>query len=239
MKLLIATPCFGGQVCSDYVGALLGTLKWCASQHINAELYFLKNSSSIGYARNNCAAYAMRREVDKLLFIDADQVWTDDDTAAILESKRTLIGGTYPKKDFPMRLNFNPTEEHAAIMGGNNPRDPEHFADYAKFADSNGEIEVKHVPTGFLLIDRAVLEAVAKESPTYLSKENDSAEELRYWDMFPSGVLNGRYETEDFYFCSEARAYGHPPYLNVNVVIDHIGSLTYRMPKGLRAGAQR
>ena len=230
MRILIATPCFHSEIFADYAGSLLNTLKYCAAQSLEAELYFLKGSSSIGSARNTCASYAMRGAFDKLFFIDADQVWSPEQAGLLLSSKRTLVGGTYCKKEHPLRLNFNPLPEHGAKYG--KLQVPENYGKWAQQeADESGEVEVRHIPTGFMLIDCSVLHALKEGCPTYLSPDTPGEEDVRHYDFFPSGVLQGRYETEDWFFCSIAKEAGHAPYLQTKVIVDHLGLYNYRLER--------
>ncbi len=236
MKLLIATPCFGGLLHSDYICSLLTSLRILHNEGISCAVHHIKNESCIGRARNSCATFFLQGDFTHLLFIDADQVWLPQDILRIVRSKRTLVGGCYPKKDYPIDLNFTPQEEHAAYFpGGAKP--PELFAEYAKLADAEGEIPVQHLATGFMLIAREVFEALKPGCPTYSARQNQHDEHRTQWDFFPAGVMGGYYQTEDFSFCSQAREAGHPPYLNVHVVVDHIGSHTYQMPSVHRVGA--
>ncbi len=237
MKLLIATPAFSGQLTTDYVGSLLNTLRWCAEQKIETEVYFLKNESLISRARNNCASYFLSRDHDKLLFVDADQAWLPADLSKLLSSEHTLVGGTYCKKTLPWDINFTPLPEHEHYFPGG-AKSPESFLEYAELAkDTGGEIAVRHLPTGFMLISRTVLETMRGRTPSYLAKDNQHAEEKRHWDFFPAGVLSGQYESEDWFFCSEAAAAGHPPYLNTRVIVDHLGQFNYRISPSMRPPA--
>jgi hypothetical protein len=235
MKLLIATPAYGGLLTTDYAGSLLNSLRYCQEQKIEASVYFVKNESLISRARNNCASYFLRGDYDKLLFIDSDQGWTTRDLGRLLSSKRTLVGGTYPKKTFPCDLNFTPLSEHDSAHFPGKIRSADGFLKYvAAVADESGEAEVMHLATGFLLIDRSVFLALQNGCPSYLARDNQHAEETRQWDFFPAGVINGSYESEDFFFCSQAATAGHPPYLNTQVIVDHIGSFNFKLPGELR-----
>lgn len=234
MKVLIATPAYGGMLTTDYAGSLLNTLRWLSQQGIAAELYFMKNESLISRARNACASYFLKGDCDKLLFIDADQAWHPEDVGRLLRSSRTLVGGTYPKKTLPIDLNFTPLDSHALTYFPGGQKDMERYRSYAKEADAAGEIEVRHLATGFMLIDRKVLTDLKEGVPTYLGRDNQHAEEERRYDFFPAGVVRGSYESEDWFFCSQAREAGHPPYLNVHVIVDHIGPLTYSAPRDSR-----
>jgi hypothetical protein len=136
----------------------------------------------------------------------------------------------------PLGLNFNPLGEHTLKYGGS-IQQPDVFAEWARNeADpETGEIEVKHVATGFMCIDTQVFRDLIPGCPKYTSPDIPGEPDVTHYDLFPMGVLEGRRETEDFFFCSIAKEAGHPAYLNTRVIVDHIGQLTYRMPAVHRA----
>lgn len=237
MRLLIATPAFGGNLTTDYVGSLLNTLSAVKQNgtNVSIEVYFLKHESLISRGRNNCASYALKGGFDKMLFIDADQAWSPADFFALLNSERTLVGGTYCKKTLPWDLNFTPLAEHSEKFFPDGVKNVTRYSGYIKeTADANGEVEVRCLPTGFLLVDRKVLNSLEKGCPSYQTRDHQHAEVTEHRDYFPSGVINGAYESEDFFFCLQAREAGHIPYLNTRVIVDHLGQLNYRIPDLLR-----
>lgn len=234
MKILIATPCFGGNLDADFSGCLLNSLKHLGERGIHAEIYQVSNESYIGRARNNCAAFFLRGDYDKLLFIDADQTWRNDELDRLVDSKRTVVGGVYSKKTLPLDLNFTPLPAHSREFFPSGSKPPEAFLSYAKLADESGEIEVQHLATGFLMISREVFEALKEGCPSYLTKDNQHAEEVRHWEFFPCGVLQERLLTEDFFFCSQAREAGHPPYLSIYAMPGHIGKFNYSVSRAMR-----
>ncbi len=241
MRIMLCTPAYGGNLTTDYTGSLINSLNWLAQNKVQAEVYFLKNESLVSRARNNCASHFLRSDCDKLLFIDADQAWHPEDIQRLLSSKRTLVGGTYSKKILPWDLNFTPLPAHDVEFFPGKVRSPEAFLKYAtSVASAEGEAEVRHLATGFMLIDRSVLTSLKEgDVPTYLARDNHTAEEHRHWDFFPSGVTQGHYLSEDFFFCSQAKEAGHAPYLNVHVIVDHLGAgFNYSIPQSLHPEAR-
>lgn len=234
MRLLICTPCFNGNVESDFMGCLLNSLRSLSDYNVSAEVYLTKEMSFISLARNHCAAYFLLGDYDKLLFIDADQTWRPDELECLIRSKHSLVGGVYSKKTLPLDMNFTPLPEHAHYFpGGAKP--PESFLRYAnETADAEGEIEVQHLATGFMLIDRSVFESLKPGCPDYITKVNQHAEDIRHWDFFPGGVIQGKFLTEDYFFCSQAKEAGHPPYLSIYAMPGHIGKFNYQVPRDER-----
>lgn len=231
MKLLVATPAFGGMVTSQYLQSLVMTTAQLVSNGIGFALYTLENESLIPRARNKCAMYALEQGYDRLFFIDADMIFNYEQFRKILDSDKDIIAGTYPVKELPISINYNPLRE-SDYFGKSNIE--ENFKNFAKdSADESGEVEVLHVPTGFMSIKCSVLGKLVEDGRVkpYYYREAGSIEPQRAFEFFPCGEHNGEYESEDWAFCRIAREAGFKIYLNTQIVTGHTGNFHYRMSK--------
>lgn len=229
-SILLATPAYGGLLHSKYVKSLVSTCNDLAFRGIVHGLYIIPNESLISRARNRCAAFALRQGFERLMFIDADLGWKPADMDAILNSDKLVVGGTYPLKQFsPRRLAYNPHRE-ARFPDGIGMRSLEelqylkdHYADNA-----TGEVCVRHVPTGFMMIHCSVLTRLQDFVPDYLHEDSgDGALEQQY-DYFPVRLRGKTYESEDWAFCSLVREHlDCGVWLNTRVVLSHTGIYTY------------
>ena len=203
-------------------------MDWAGREGIPFAHYTLSNESLIPRGRNVCCAEFLRSGLQKLLFIDADVSWSESDLRRLYHSEKTLIGGTYPVKKLPLSLNVNPVPEEEREFFDGKTRTK---ADYARWAyakaSPQGEIRVRHLPTGFMMIDRSVLLALAERLPSYnhVNMTRDTVE--KHTEFFRSGEWQGEYESEDWYFSRVAAEAGHPPHLNVNVILPHTGTYTF------------
>jgi len=227
MKVMISTPCYGGLVTMNYMVSLLDTqMRLMQEPDIEFTTHFIGGESLIPRGRNKAAADFLRSDFDKLLFIDADLSWTTEDLMLLLSSDKQLIGGTYPLKNFPITINYNPLEEHCGEFGRDRGFDS--FRRFSlKYANEKGEVEVRHVPTGFLLIDRSVFEAIAPNVETYQSFAPDRMEVETMRDFFPSGAREGEYESEDWAFCRIAKEAEIKVWLQTKIICGHTGQHTY------------
>ena len=229
-KLLIATPAYGGVVTTRYMHGIYQTLMGLEHDGLvsGMQVYTLDSESLISRARDRCAMYALEHGFDKLLFIYSDMRWTYEMVRRLLLSGREIIGGTYPLKGFPITLNFNPLLIHAEDFNRNRQYD-----DYVRFiekhADASGLVEVRHVPTGFLMIDCHVLNELAKHRlvEQYSSFDTISRTVKDFFSFFPVRVKDLILESEDWAFCSIARDAGFKVWLDTQCVTDHTGSHTY------------
>jgi len=212
LKILIATPAYGGQLTTKYCGSLMTTIQYAARDKIGIKVLFLDNESLIQRARNKCAWYALEEgQADKLMFIDADIGWTYENFKRIATANKEVIGGTYPVKQLPSRLNYNLLIDAQT--------------------DLSGVIEVKHLPTGFMCININTLRKLTEYAPTYDALDTmgltDGSESVTMWDLFPCGVRDGIFESEDWGFCSFAREHGVRIWLDTDVVCTHTGTYTF------------
>ena len=220
MKVLCATPAFGGILTVPYFQSFLKTVAACQQQDIQLGVYTLSNESLIPRARNTCAAEFLKQDWDKLLFIDADLSWEPEQALALIRSEEHLVGGSYPWKAFPLEVMFNPTDEHKQKYGGGRTQGA--FLKFSEEANGLGEVAVKHLPTGFMCMTRSVLTEL---KDTYAAPYDYRGE--THWEFFAAGVVGGQYLSEDWDFCEKAAAAGFQPYLNVNCVVTHHGNFAY------------
>lgn len=228
-SILIATPCFGGNITYQYTQSLAETITRCMLARQPHGCYFLANESLIGRGRNRCAHIALSRGIDKLLFIDADIGWSFADVERLLKSKKSVVGGVYPLKKYPIELAMNALPEHEEVFP-HRERTTTQLAELGKqFGNERGEVEVRHIPTGFMLIDCSVFEKLKKHVPSYVVREQGK-EDTVMWDFFPSGVNtdDGGYESEDWAFCSLVRKHlDCGVWVNAKTVLTHTGTHTF------------
>lgn len=178
--------------------------------------------NDISQCRNRCAHRAINGKFDKLLFIDADISWEGLDILKLLKSDKKIIGGTYPLKAFPIRLNFVPKHEENLAPNF----DVQKYVD--ERADENGELEVHRIPTGFLMIDVSVFKDLEPFVQSYHHRDPMLGEEEHEKMFFPKNIdATGFYNMEDWGFCEAAQKAGHKIYWQTKVVVDHVGTHTY------------
>lgn len=227
MKILLATPCYGGLLTTQYLGSILETYIKAALENIQIMVYIMDNESLVPRARCRAATYALENKFDKLFFIDADIGWKWDDFRTLIQSERKIVGGTYPVKAYPLTLNLNVLDEHRPLYG-EGKRTLRDFEKLSAESDDQGELEVKHIPTGFLSINVEVLQALRERVPQFEMLHPVTNQREVCYEFFPSGARDGKYFSEDWAFCELARAAGFQVYLNTNCIVSHTGSHVFR-----------
>ena len=233
MRVLISTPCCYGLATVDYVLSLIPAIAHMANDGHEVVVKMQKAESLINRGRNTDATYALLNGFDKILFIDADMIFNYEQIKLLLNSKRGIIGGAYPLKNFPITINFNPIDEHRDLFGQD--RQAENFIAWSKkYADENGEAEVLHVPTGFLMVDTKVLADLTYKVKYYQNFNPDIKTHSTYYEFFPTHVVEregGLPEllSEDWGFMELARKHGHKAYFQTKAITGHSGGWVFRM----------
>lgn len=222
MKILIATPIFGDDIKLKYHQSMIQTMAYLIRNGIEFDVMH-EARNLIHQARNRMAHYAINNGFDKLMFIDADISWRISDLDALIKSNHKIVGGTYPLKTFPIRLNFVPMQ---GIYGSATTFDVNEYMH--KYADEEGAVEVHMIPTGFLMIDISVFKDLDPIVEQY-NHRDPMRKELEFEKMyFPFKIgEDGFLLTEDWGFCDLVRKLGYKIYWQTKAIVDHVGSHTY------------
>jgi hypothetical protein len=137
VKLLIATPCYGGALCLNYVTSVLRLRAALWQLDMEHEFHF-RIDSLVTRARNDCVAYFLDGDYTHLFFIDADIGFDPAAVLRLVQSGHDVVAGIYPIKSegagFPIDL-----ETLGAV-------------------DGQGFAEANEAPTGFMCVARKVFD---------------------------------------------------------------------------------
>lgn len=192
MKILIGTPHHGGSVFADYAHSLVRTMLALHENGIEPGL-FLRQSSVLPDNRNMIAATALELDCSHLLFIDADMGWEPEAVLQLLAHGVDLVGGIYQMR----------------VTGG------AHCLANPRRSDRPNLLEVDAVGTGFLLISRAVLEAMTAAWGCH--------------GLFQFAVDERGHINEDLTFCGKARGLGFKVHADPLMRLRHHGAQVFDM----------
>jgi heme exporter protein D len=227
-SLFIATPSYDGNVTSAYVMSLLGLQRLLMQTRISHDVC-LHSDSHITRARNNIAGRFLRQPIySHLLFIDADISFDPATVLRYLEFDKDVIGGIYPIK----KLNIGVLRRL--------PIDDDRTAEAASYNYSsslsidedtmpqNGFVRVKYAASGFMMIKRRALEAMASHYPE-LHYQDDFTEmgTKACYAFFNTMICEGHFLPEDYSFCKRWEDMGGEVWGDVASRFDHIGRFVY------------
>ena len=247
-KIYILTPCYGGLCYINYVVCLMQTLKVFESYNVKVQVEFCRNDSLVSRARNNLVARAMADpKMTHIFFIDADISWDPIDILKLMVSNKQLIGGIYPLKHYDWdkltKNNQSTNTVKLLIDKKNNSQfkniiSDENMVQYNMVRYNVNHIsktltieqnlkKVRHIATGFMMIQRNVIEKMSKAFPStkYVddvgflkSNENEFA-----YALFDCGVEEGHYFSEDWLFCHRWSKMGGDIWIDISINLTHTG----------------
>ena len=156
-----------------------------------------------------------------MMWIDDDIGWKPGDIMALLIHDKDIIGGSYPKRSYPIHT----THSNLNTKGYEDK--------YLK--------EVKYIPTGFMMLTRKLCEDMAKHyAHLEFVFDRPRSDDYPYIDVFgcfpyhdpvkpeKTKGTNGLYLTEDYGFCQRARDIGYSIYLSKKISLSHTGDHTFK-----------
>lgn len=249
----ILTPCYNGELTSNYGTSIIETTSYLTQLGVKFVVHFLSDSL-VTRVRNSLIARALSNEkTTHILFIDADITWHYHDIVKLLVTDKDVIGGIYPLKKYNWEelqqsgdenklRDLLEVKKNNSIF--NNMSDAEFIqkrlvrynlnflGEELKVKDSM--TEVYHIPTGFMMIKRNVIEKMMKEYPEtkYTNNMGSLTEEegkLTY-ALFDCAIskTNNTYLSEDWLFCERWRQIGGQVFAHVGIDLNHSGTETFK-----------
>ena len=255
-KLYLLTPCFASLCYVSYVHSLMNTVEYFRKIGFPLQVEFCRNDSLVSRARNNLIARAMTDSAaTHFMFIDNDITWEPQDIIKLILSDKPLVGGVYPLKNYDWsKLTKNPNNPYETDLVGSLIKrkntsqlkgliTDEQMIQFnllrynINYKDSvlqiaNNIAKVKHIATGFMLIQRSVIENMQKAFPStkYVDDVNflQAHENVNAYALFDCGVEEGHYFSEDWLFCDRWTKMGGEIYIDVTINLIHTGIEDYR-----------
>ena len=234
LNICVATPCFAGNVAQSYHVSMMELADTCRTAGVDFTAIYTGGDSLITRARNSLANRMLAdQRFTHLFFIDADIGFSASQAMRVIQSGLDVVGGIYPVKAvFWDRLalaeTLSPADREARSL--------EYVVGIGSSSveEKNGFITVERVGTGFLLIRRNVLEALAAAHPELRYHSHDSAGRDASQAQVETALFDtmiepdtGRYLSEDYAFCHRCRAQGFRVWADLRSQLTHVGYATF------------
>jgi len=171
------------------------------------KIQYYNGDSLIPRGRNKICQMFLESEFKYLMFIDSDIVFSREHINRLRRHDKGIVGGIYLKKTLPYQPVMN-----------------------AKLGDEDGLVVMREIGTGFMMIRRDVLGAMYEMWPEHrYTPDDDEPKGGHYFDWFQVGVKNGRYLSEDYFFCQMAADLGIKTYLDTSIMVEHWGKMKFPM----------
>lgn len=239
--LFVATPCYGGLSYVVFNTSLLKLAEVCRSEGIKMDVWQQGGESLIPRGRNYAVHEFLKSQATHLLFIDADIEFDPEDVGKLMRSGLEVVAGAYPLKRIEM------AKVKAALERGE--PDPLHFASQMVvhaiddeenergYVEGLGDcIEVKECGTGFMLLERSVIERFISHYRDTIEYDSDDEPDRKIHAVFHLEIVDDwrkgkrikRYLSEDYWFCRKWREMGGKVFLHLGVKLGHMGMHLHR-----------
>lgn len=237
VHLLVAIPCYGGNMTCMCTMALFHLDKMLRDLGVRMDIEFIFNESLIPRARNQLAHTFLQSSCTHLLFVDADIQFRAEDVVAMLQQDLDVLGGVYAKKEILW------DRVQKAVEGSMAGRDAGALAYYTSgivFVPLHGydalenhpiaqPVEAMYVGTGLMLIKRRVLETMRDAAPERAYESKGDMQHL-FFDCVLKVEKDGckNYLSEDYYFCERWRELGGAVHAALWTQTVHYGTFGFR-----------
>jgi hypothetical protein len=204
-KLFIGIPAYDGKINIKTAFNLAALMPKALQFGVSVKLGDVSGCSIITMARNQLVHEFLKTDATELLFIDSDVIATPDDILRLMAQSgdKDITAGAYPRRS----------------------KDKNFFADL--YFDENQDLEfdgslmrLERVGTGFMLIQRHVIEAMVAAHPEWFYDFKGE----QVCGVFDFQNRDGRYLGEDYLFCDRAREHGFKIHIDVDISLPHVGT---------------
>ena len=217
--LIVGIPTHTDSVPIKWLGQTSWLTQTFAGAGANLDMEKISGCSQVDWARNAVATKFLEKTPGTdLLLIDDDILWTVEDVVRLM-----LLGG-------------DATSGKDVICGFYGTRREDKPTLYAVFelgddgkpirCEETGFYKLKKAGTGFMLIKRHVLEAVAAQKDWYTDSAGDRQIQVFHYRIDEGHHMIG----EDYGFCDDARALGFTVWGDPGVRLLHRGMKDYPVP---------
>lgn len=225
MKVLLATPAYGGQVTEAYFQSVLTLVHAAHGKGVQIDVMTLTNESLITRGRNEIVATFMGGNWTDLFWVDADIRFDPEHFWKLLDAPYEVCATPYAMKGLDW--------DKMAATGGN--AQTLRYASVMSVVNSlpdapvvDGFMQALDAGTGFMRIKRAALERMIAAHPELEYKTEKPVENPTRWALFDTMIHEGRYLSEDYTFCRRWQDLGGEVWVDVtSASLGHQGSYTF------------
>ena len=235
VHLVVATPCFGGQVSSIYASSVFALQRAIHGlSNVDLTLHMRDGDALITRARANLATLFLDDPTaTHLLFVDADIGFEPAQVLRLIECGADMCAAVYPIK----RIDWDKVKTVIAAARPNPAAAALNYvfevADPDAVVSRSGFVKVRYAGTGFLMIRREALERMCAHYPHLRYRRDHSVEAATASDhrfaLFDCMIdEHGTYLSEDFSFCRRWSDMGGEIWADLNSALSHVGPLVFR-----------
>lgn len=235
-NIAICTPMYGGMCSGQFTHTITKFQIYADRIGMQTSNQYLFNESLVQRGRNALTYMALANGADYLMWIDADIGFNPMNIfEMILACEMTgekLLGATYSKKE------INWAAVARGVQDGVHVDHLKHIsASHVIIPKGQGSVEmqyyglfpVQYLGTGFMLMHKSVLKAIAPQCKTYRNNHIPNVPNTeKVTAYFDCEIVNDIYLSEDYLFCHRAEVAGIEAKLCPWVPLDHFGTYPFQ-----------
>jgi hypothetical protein len=230
ISLVVATPCFGGQISVLYATALFKLQQLVRSYNgLTLKVLFKDGDALITRARASLISQFLDDpDATHLLFIDADIGFEPEQVLRLLECGADMCVAVYPIKRIDWDKVKTTLERGRSNPGAAALKYVFEVEDPSAVIERAGFVKVRYAGTGFLMIRREALQRMCNRYPHLKYKRDHSIDAATASDnrfaLFECMISDdGTYLSEDFAFCKRWTDIGGEIWVDLSSRLDHVG----------------
>ena len=234
-NLVVATPCFGGQISVRYASSLFKLQKFVRGyRDFNLKVLFKDGDALITRARASLMSQFLDDpDATHLLFIDADIGFEPEQVLRLIQCGADMSAAIYPIKSIDWDRVRTIVEAGRSDAGSASLRYVFEVDDANAVVARAGFVKVRYAGTGFLMIRRQALLRLCAHYPQLCYKRDHSFDAATASDnrfaLFECMISDdGTYLSEDFAFCKRWTDLGGEIWADLDSKLDHVGPMTFR-----------
>lgn len=210
-KLFIAIPAYDFKVSVKLAGTLIKFGRMADQHGIEMTLETICGCSVVSRARNLLVGNFLDTNCDSMLFIDSDMTIAAEDILRLMawSSEKNIVAGIASARK-------KQTTYYSTL---------DQDADGCITMDKMGLVRAKRVGTGFMMIQRQVLETLRDNHPEW--KYYDASADKHLHSIFDFKSTSEGYIGEDYLLCDRARELGFEVWIDPTIKIGHLGATEY------------
>ena len=234
--IVIATPCFGGNVTNYYTVSVLGLQQAFLEKHIGITFRLIGGDALITRARNIAVQQFLAiPDATHLLFIDADIGFTPDQALSLLEADKDVCGAIYPLKRLDWQRIQAQAQAGISDLSSSSLNYVVDLLDPSQVPPTEEFFQVRYIGTGFMMIKRQVFLRMAEHYPEtrfrtlHIGSNVDvaHAEAHAFFDCVIDPE-SGTYLSEDYTFCKRWTDMGGEIWAHAHSRLVHVGPQAFQ-----------
>ncbi len=242
--LVVATPCYGGQLTGPFFFSLLALQAACAQKGTGVTILLCEDEALITRARQDLAARFLDIPgATHLLFIDADIQFAPEQVFRLLQSGAEVCAAAYPLK----RIDWGKVK--ALALEGRDRLETAVLRYVVELenppVEKNGFGRARYAGTGFLMIRRQALLRMAERYPELhygaVDRQDDplagSPQRFALFDCMVDEKTH-EYLSEDYSFCRRWTDMGGEIWVDLKSRLTHLGQVNFEGDFALREAGE-